>query len=60
MNNSYKGKVYFREAETDRTKAIKDYRKLLKLMQDYQRIGRDQEAIETAGKALKLKAAYNL
>ena len=57
---SYKGKVYFRTAEDKRTKAIQEYRKLLKLMQDYQKIGRDQEAIETAGKALKLKAAYNL
>lgn len=57
---SYKGKVYFHAAEDRRTKAIQDYRKLLKLMQDYQKIGRDQEAIETAEKALKLKAAYNL
>ena len=57
---SYKGKVYFRKAETSRAEAIQEYRKLLKLMQDYQKIGRDQEAIEIAGKALKLKAAYNL
>ena len=58
--SEYKGKVYFRAAETSRAEAIQKYRKLLRLMQEYQKIGRDQEAIETAGKALKLKATYNL